>query len=55
MSNKAAHSSKTNQNTAYRVEKRHEKSHIKRLKKHLLRYKNDKIAAKVLEKYELAL
>ncbi len=36
----------------YKAEHRHEKSHIRRITKHLVRYGDDKIAKKALENYK---
>lgn len=42
---------KSGQNLVYKNEHRHEKSHIRRIKKHILRYGKDPIATERLLKY----
>lgn len=51
-SSKADKKRKTGCNLAYKGEQRHEKSHVKRIKKHLNRYSaNDRTACDSLMKY----
>jgi hypothetical protein len=42
---------KSGQNAAYKEEHRHEKSHIRRIKAHLLRFGQDKAARSALIKF----
>lgn len=53
-SDKKDRSRKSPQNSRYKAERRHEKSHIKRLKAHLLRQPSDKPAKAALERYKIA-
>lgn len=46
---------KSSQNLRYKNERRHEKSHRRRIKAHLTRFPDDKVAAKNLENVEVKL
>ena len=50
-SSKADKHRKSGQNLAYKGEHRHEKSHIRRIKAHMTRFKHDKVAESMLMKY----
>jgi len=50
-SSKADTKRKSGQNLAYKGEHRHEKSHIRRIKAHMTRFKHDKVAEAQLMKY----
>ncbi len=50
-SSKADKHRKSGQNLAYKGEHRHEKSHIRRIKAHMTRFHNDKVAESMLMKY----
>lgn len=50
-SNKADRNRKSAQNTRYKAEGRHRKSHVKRLRAHLERFPNDQAAAAALKEY----
>lgn len=54
-SSKAGRQKKHGQNLKYINEDRHKKSHIRRIKKHLVRFLNDKVAVAALETYKTKL
>jgi len=45
---------KSSQNLRYRNENRHEKSHVRRIAKHLKRFPDDKVATRELQRYKIA-
>ena len=51
-SSKADRNRKSPHCLRYKAERRHEKSHIRRIVKHLARYGDDKVAKKALESYK---
>lgn len=50
-SGKADRNRKEANNLAYKAEKRHEKSHVRRLTRHMERFPNDKAGAAALKRY----
>ena len=51
-SRKVDRNRKSAQNQRYLLERRHAKSHVKRLKVHLNRFSGDEVAQKALAKYQ---
>lgn len=45
---------KSGQNLAYKAERRQEKSHVRRIVKHLARFANDRAAGVALNRYKIA-
>jgi hypothetical protein len=54
-SSKMGRQKKSGQNLAYINEQRHDKSHVRRIRRHLLRFAGDKVAKVSLVYYEARL
>lgn len=52
-SSKADRSRKSPQNLRYKNERRHEKSHVRRITHHLIKFGADKVAQKALAEYKI--
>jgi hypothetical protein len=50
---KHGRANRNQQNARYKAERRHEKSHVRRIAKHLKRFPNDHYATQMLAQYKL--